>query len=232
MPTGGPGPEGKTALRKGLIIFARKPAPGAVKTRLARDVGAPAAAELYSAMLADILGQAGNLPGIRPLLFWACDDDAIPSCPALPVLETFPQTGTTLGSRMEAAFQHAFQSGLEACCIIGTDSPDLPPDYIMQAFALLELGDTDAVFGPADDGGYYLLGLRQVRHGLFTDIPWSTSGVLEASLSRSRELGLQTSLLPTWYDIDTLPDLERLMASPGRSAPRTRQAAGRILTPP
>jgi rSAM/selenodomain-associated transferase 1 len=215
---------------KGLIIFAREPVPGKVKTRLGRDIGYTAAANLYSAMLDDVLESAAGLEGVRPLLFWACDDASIPSCPALTPMESFEQCGATLGQRMADAFEQAFGSGCTVCCIIGTDSPDLPTEYIRQAFDLLCRDEAEVVFGPARDGGYYLLGLRQSWPGLFEDIAWGTPEVLAISVARARGLGLRTSLLPLWYDIDTLDDLSRLLDSPGSNAPRTREAAERLLS--
>lgn len=215
-------------MNKGLIIFAREPLPGKVKTRLALDLGDQAAAELYAAMLGDVLEQAAALDHVRPLLFWSLETASMPCYPAFPHLQMFEQHGTTLGDRMAAAFESAFKSGIEACCIIGSDSPDLPAEYIRQAFDHLEHDEADAVFGPAEDGGYYLLGLRRSWQGLFKDIPWSTAAVLESSLERAEELGLRTTLLPTWYDLDELKDLLRLLDSPEASAPRTREVAHKL----
>jgi rSAM/selenodomain-associated transferase 1 len=216
-------------MNRGLIIFAREPVPGKVKTRLAREVGNKCAAELYCAMIEDVLANAASLDGVQPLLFWALDSAVMPADPGIPGLRMFEQHGTTLGARMEAAFRHAFQNGIDVCCIIGTDSPDLPPEYIAEAFDLLENNRADVVFGPAEDGGYYLLGLRQIWRELFADIAWSTPEVLAASLARANELGLRTSLLPSWYDIDTLQDLLRLIASPGKSALRTHNLTDRLM---
>jgi len=216
-------------MSRGLIIFARQPVPGRVKTRLAGAVGAPAAAELYSAMLADVLEQAAALPGIRPLLFWDCDGTGTPHRPDVPAMESFEQRGADLGLRMADAFGRAFGLGCEVCCVIGSDSPDLPPKYIRQAFALLESGETDVVFGPAEDGGYYLVGMKEIHPHLFADIAWSTPAVLATSLERARGLGLRTSLLEPWYDIDTLDDLARLLGTSATNAPRTRRAAAGLL---
>ncbi|HEX9079949.1 MAG TPA: TIGR04282 family arsenosugar biosynthesis glycosyltransferase [Desulfuromonadaceae bacterium] len=213
----------------GLVIFAREPVPGRVKTRLAGAMGDPAAAELYAAMLADVLEQAVAIPGVRPFLFWDCGATNIPVLPGPLPGEQFIQEGDDLGRRMANAFGRTFGRGFDACCIIGSDSPDLPPAYIRRAFELLERGAGDAVFGPADDGGYYLIGLRRPCPGLLEEIAWGTSEVLEASLERARGLGLRTSLLEPWYDIDTMGDLRRLLDSPGSSAPRTRRAAARLL---
>ena len=215
-------------MSKALIVFAREPVPGKVKTRLGRDIGYTPAANLYSAMLEDVLESVSLLKDVRPLLFWACDDAPIPLNPAFPLMESFKQHGANLGLRMAHAFELAFESGCTACCIIGTDSPDLPAEYIRQAFELLEGGGTDVVFGPARDGGYYLLGLRRAWPELFENIAWGTPQVLTTSVARARELGVRTAFLPQWYDIDTQADLSRLLDSPGMNAPRTREAAARL----
>ncbi|MGB9080203.1 MAG: DUF2064 domain-containing protein, partial [Desulfuromonadaceae bacterium] len=89
----------------------------------------------------------------------------------------------------------------------GSDAPDLPLPYIQEAYRLLATQQTDAVFGPSRDGGYYLLGLRQVWPQLFADIPWGSASVLELSLAAARDTGLTAVLLPEWQDIDTVEDL-------------------------
>ena len=217
-------------MTKGLIIFAREPRPGTVKTRLARDLRSHRAATgLYTAMLADVLASAATLADIRPLLFWALKSGAAPPFSPLPRLETFEQQGRDLGERMANAFDRAFACGCETCCIIGSDSPDLPQDYIRQAFAILEREEAEAVFGPAEDGGYYLLGLRHVPQRLFEEIPWSSPEVLQRSLERARLCGLRTALLPQWRDIDTMKDLEAFLERPARhTAPRTLALAQRL----
>jgi rSAM/selenodomain-associated transferase 1 len=217
-----------TRKEKGLIIFAREPVPGRVKTRLARDVGDHDASRLYAAMLDDVLELASSLDNVLPLVFWSLETGAMPSYAAFPRLNMLEQRGATLGDRMAHAFETVFGDGLHTCCIIGSDAPDLPAGSIMQAFNLLEQDAADVVFGPAEDGGYYLLGLNTCSPRLFEDIPWSTPRVLESSLERARECGLRTALLPVWYDIDTLEDMRRFLESPG-NAPRTRECARMLI---
>jgi rSAM/selenodomain-associated transferase 1 len=215
-------------VKKALIIFAREPIPGKVKTRLALDVGEQAAAEIYAAMLADVLEKAVSLDNVRPLVFWALETGIIPDHTEFSGLETFEQHGTDLGDRMANAFTSAFSLGIDACCCIGSDLPDLPADYIRQAFRDLESPETDIVFGPAEDGGYYLVGMKKTNYGLFANVAWSTPRVLATSLERARESELTTRLLPAWYDIDLIGDLRRLASSPGQSAPRTRSVISNI----
>ena len=209
-------------MSKGLIIFAREPVPGLVKTRLARDVGEQVAAELYAAMLDDVLEKVALLEDVRLLVFWAAKEGQFPFFPAIPRLEMFEQHGADLGERMANAFATAFDKGIRNCCIIGSDLPDLPLEFVRQAFHMLEEETTDAVLGPCSDGGYYLLGMRKLLCSrLFEDVPWSTSLVLETSLERCREAGLNVGLLPEWHDIDTIEDLRRLALSSGETS-RTR----------
>jgi uncharacterized protein len=210
---------------KGLIIFAREPLPGMVKTRLGRDLGDHRfALELYTAMLADVLETVHSLEVVRPLVFWALKSGTVPSYAALPRLEMFEQKGRDLGERMQNAFKLAFEGGCTACSIIGTDSPDLPTEYIIQSYDQLDRGEADVVFGPAGDGGYYLLGMRRLHHLLFDDIAWSSSSVLRDSLERARKLGLRTHLLPEWYDIDTRNDLEAFLERSAGIGERTTAA--------
>ena len=217
-------------MKQALIIFAREPIPGTVKTRLARTVGPQAAMELYRAMLGDVLETARSLPDTRLMLFWALQTGVVPDLPEFPGLEMFVQQGADLGERMDNAFSRAFSLGITSCCCIGSDLPDLPAASIRQAFYELESPETDCVFGPAEDGGYYLAGMKRRTAGLFAGIAWSTPQVLEASLDKARELRLATTLLPLWYDIDVMDDLRRLAESPGEAAPRTRRVFSSICT--
>jgi len=195
-------------MKNGLIIFAREPLPGAVKTRLAAEIGDRAAAELYETMLLDVLKTARQLSDVEIVVFWACEEESLPRLAERYRCCARRQSPGDLGLRMQAAFEEMFANGCELCCIIGSDAPDLPLSYILEAYQLLATQQTDAVFGPSRDGGYYLLGLRQVCPQLFTNIPWSTVDVLEQSLSAARDSGLTASLLPEWQDIDTVEGLQ------------------------
>lgn len=210
-------------MSRGLIVFARQPLPGKVKTRLMREVGVRAATELYAAMLEDVLERSARLPDTRVLVFWAMEHEPLPQRPGFPRLEMFRQCDGDLGERMDRALETAFGSGISTCCVIGSDSPDLPLSYLSRAFQALEQDRTDVVFGPAEDGGYYLVGMRRPWRRLFEDVAWGGAGVLKTSCQRASELSLRTFLLPPWYDLDTLNDLRRLEETPGPEAPRTRR---------
>lgn len=197
----------ESTMKRGLIVFAREPLPGTVKTRLAAAVGDEAAAELYDTMLRDVLKTTRQLKGVETMVFWACEEVALSRLAEKYRCCSRRQSQGDLGQRMQAAFEEMFASGCELCCIIGSDAPDLPLSYVEGAYRLLEARQTDAVFGPCRDGGYYLLGLRQVWPQLFAAISWSSASVLEQSLAAAHNSGVTTALLPEWQDIDTLEDL-------------------------
>jgi len=161
-------------------------------------------------MLQDSVALVRTLSGITPFIFFQNDPGAAEYFKALaPEILSSPQTGENLGERMKNAFAGIFKRGFTAVAIIGTDSPDLPAEYICEAFALLEDKDCDVVFGPVEDGGYYLLGLKRVWEELFSGMPWSSSELLEESIEQAKNLSLGVALLPSWYDIDSEADLKR-----------------------
>lgn len=205
-----------------LIIFAREPLPGRVKTRLAADVGDRAAAELYEAMLLDVLEIGRGLTEIESVVFWDCTAESLPLLADRFGCQSRRQADGDLGQRMQAAFEEMFADGFESCCIIGSDAPDLPPAWIERAIEILEAGQSEVVFGPGSDGGYYLLGLKQIFPQLFREITWSSPFVLQQSLTAAQAAGAAPALLPVWHDIDTLQDLNSFLIRPGTCVAATR----------
>jgi uncharacterized protein len=195
-------------MKQGLIVFAREPLPGTVKTRLAASLGDRAAAELYESMLRDVLKGVRQLDGIDAVVFWDCEEGSLPLLAERYGCSSRRQGPGDLGERMKGAFEEMFAAGCELCCIIGSDAPDLPTSYILEAYRLLAAEQSDVVLGPCRDGGYYLLGMRRVWPQLFTNILWGSAAVLDQSLAAARDSGLPVSLLPLWQDIDTLEDLQ------------------------
>jgi glycosyltransferase A (GT-A) superfamily protein (DUF2064 family) len=125
---------------------------------------------------------------------------------------------------MAHAFGELFTAGYGEVAIIGTDLPDLPIGFIEESYRRLAMDGADAVFGPSEDGGYYLLAMRELHGGLFREIPWSSGEVLELSLERGKRAGLNISLLPVWHDVDTAADLDRPeLLDEGNGAPLTRE---------
>ena len=190
-----------------LLIFARVPALGRVKSRLAAGVGQPAALAVYHELLT-ITRTAAEEAEV-PTTVWLADAAG----PALTAAETREwaemttrcQESGDLGERMTVAFAAAFAAGASRVAIIGTDCPGLRADHLTQAFALL--AEHDVVLGPATDGGYYLLGLRQPQPELFLNKEWSTDSVLDDTIADAQRLGRRVALLPELRDVDTADDL-------------------------
>jgi len=208
---------------KALLIFAKQPLPGKVKTRLSPLLTLQEAADIYHCMLCDTLEKVADLTGVESFLFFEPSQGAEDFFRrGFPGIRIFPQEGDGLGVRLKKAFETVFALGFESAAAIGTDSPDLPLSHLQEPFRLLEEKDADVVFGPAADGGYYLVALGSSRPGLFHDIPWSTNRVLEKSLAAAASLGLQVVNLPVWHDMDTVEDLKRFLAAGSSEyAPRT-----------
>jgi glycosyltransferase A (GT-A) superfamily protein (DUF2064 family) len=121
-----------------------------------------------------------------------------------------PQQGADLSTRLITTFQQCFAAGYLGVLATDSDSPTLPTGFLQQAVDVIATSQTDVVLGPSDDGGYYLIGLRQVHHELFASMPWSTPQVLTETLRRAEVKGLKVTCLPPWFDIDTPADLARL----------------------
>lgn len=136
------------------------------------------------------------------------------------------QRGESFGDKLYNALADLLAEGFESAAIMDADSPTLPPSYLAEAFRELSRAGDRVVLGPAADGGYYLIGIKRPHRVLFDRIAWSTERVLEQTLERAREIGLETVLLPEWYDVDSVAEFERLKrdilnspASDGRTGP-------------
>jgi len=218
-------------LKKALLVFAKCPQPGLVKTRLAPPLLPEEAAELYRCMLCDIMAKVTLLPEVERYLFYEEGSDAREYFTEhAPGMTCFPQQGKDLGERMADAFHTVFAMGHQAVVVIGSDSPDLPIFFLSDAFDLLENGESEAVFGPSEDGGYYLVGMTQLYSQLFNDVPWSSDRVLSESMKRAEDIGITVSLLPIWHDVDIAADLERVeLRDKENGAPLTREFAEKWL---
>ena len=210
-------------MKRALAIFAKTPLPGRVKTRLTPPLSPRNAAALYRCMLLDTIARSSTLD-IDIVIFYEGGRQFF--LDAAPGARLVHQHEGGLGTRLERAFGALSEMGYEARVVIGTDAPDLPLAYIDEAFRLMESG-SDAVFGPAADGGYYLVALKGEYGELFRDVPWSTGQVLATSLERARTSSLSVSLLPPWYDVDSFEDLSRPgLSDPLNGAPLTRGYIG------
>ncbi len=199
-----------------LVIFAKAPVPGQVKTRLCPPLTPDEAATLHGSFVLDTLERTKlavrefRLPLDR-LLACAPDSKQV----FFRIMEErhgvslIDQTGEDLGARMHRAFTEMFARGYRQVFIVGTDVPSLPLAHYQQAVAALK--DHELVLGPAQDGGYYLIGLTRPAPELFTEIPWSTDQVFIQTRGKAERLHLKTACLPPWRDIDTIQDVQALI---------------------
>ena len=194
-----------------LIVFAKRPEPGRVKTRMCPPLTAEEAAEFYAAMLDDVLEASAVMArgaGLEPIL--AIDPpDAVAAFEArMPdEFRVLPQRGSDLSARMERAAADAFQAGFAPVLLRGSDSPAMQPETVSAACEALT--KNDLVLCPDLDGGYNLVGLARPAPGVF-DHPMSRSSVLEDTLSLAEARGLCCATLPPGFDIDTADDLAHL----------------------
>jgi rSAM/selenodomain-associated transferase 1 len=207
-----------------IVIFARAPELGAVKTRLAKTVGAERALALYEAFLDDTCALTQGL-GARRVLAIAGDVDhpRVAHLCKSQRLAVESQGDGDLGARMARAIATHVATG--PVVIIGSDAPTLPRAHLHQA--LDALMTHDVVVGPSDDGGYYLIGASMAVPELFTDVHWSTADVLATTLGRLE--GRSYSLLPKWHDVDSEEDLARLTEALGALPPSVAPATRRVL---
>ena len=194
-----------------VILLAKDPSLGRAKTRLARDIGEEYAGELCTAFVRDSIALATK--HARRLYLSFAPAEALATFQALaPRARCFAQPEAEFGTRLLHAFETAINDGARQPVLIGTDSPSLP-SHLLDA-AQRALLAHDVVIGPAEDGGYYLIGMNAPLAALFEDIDWSTDRVLSQTLNRVQSAGLSVFLLPHWYDVDTGGDLEQLAGDP------------------
>lgn len=204
-----------------VCIFAKPPIPGRVKTRLASLVGFALAADLAAAMLHDVWSVVTNLDGATPVLA-ATERGNF----GLDVAEdrVWLQQGADLGSRIESILQRGLRIA-PAAIALGADTPLLAPRDLTDAIEQLEF--RNAVLGPSDDGGFYLLGLRSCPSGVLADIPWSCACTCETTEARLHSSGMTVGRIRNRFDIDLMADIRKLQSQleklPPEIAPRTRE---------
>lgn len=215
-------------MKPALIVFAKAPQPGQVKTRLTALLSEEEAAQLYEAFLVDALGQYEHVARTHDAtlrLYHAGHHWPRRLTPG--GVSVHRQRGQGLGGRMAAAFRETFAEGAHGALILGTDYPTLPPSFIGQGLKALRSVPGAICIGPSMDGGYYLLGMRRLHERLFKDMAYSHEGVFNETLIRAADAGAEPVVLPEWYDVDRPADLRRLAADiSGREpfqAPRTRR---------
>ncbi len=192
-----------------LIIFAKSPVPGLVKTRLCPPLTPDEAATLHGSLVLDTLERTRDLLGFDRFLACAPDKEH-PFFQALRVrqhIELWEQVSDDdLGKRMDHAISAAFERNYTSVVMIGSDLPTIDAEIFQNA--LRALTEHDLVIGPSVDGGYYLIGLKEPTPELFSNIPWSTDQVTALTQQVAKHLGLSMKLLPPQRDLDTIEDLE------------------------
>ncbi|WP_428603392.1 TIGR04282 family arsenosugar biosynthesis glycosyltransferase [Sedimenticola sp.] len=191
-----------------ILLFAKAPRAGQVKTRLVPSIGEEGAASIYRTLLERVIEQAAGQ--LAPLEIWCAPDTqhaVFRQAATRPNVTLHRQVDGDLGQRMAFATRQALAHS-EAILLIGGDCPVLDAGHLFTALTWLD-GGADAVIGPAEDGGYVLLGLRRLHSTLFSDIPWGTSDVLAITRQRLDQLGWSWRELEVLWDLDRETDLER-----------------------
>ncbi|HEY9600446.1 MAG TPA: TIGR04282 family arsenosugar biosynthesis glycosyltransferase [Allocoleopsis sp.] len=196
------------SVRDCLIVFTRYPKPGTTKTRLIPLLGAEGAAQFQRQMTEDTLAQAKKLQEFRPVAvevhFTGGDRKLMQDWLGNDVIYHNQSEGD-LGNRMASAFEACFAAGMARAVIIGVDCPDLNAQLMLKAFEALD--QHDLVLGPAEDGGYYLIGLNRLIQELFVGVSWGMSVVRQQTVEIAQKLDLAIAFLPLLNDIDRPDDL-------------------------
>jgi rSAM/selenodomain-associated transferase 1 len=211
-----------------MAVMTKAPQAGRVKTRLVPPLTPEEAAELNKCFLRDTASAISSACSRR-----LADDEnkvslehACASCGVAvytpvgaesayndilpPGFSLLPQRGDKFGERLYFAVEDLFKCGFESVCLIDSDSPTVPAENFAKAVELLGTREDRVVLGPSDDGGYYLIGVKEPHRHLFEQIDWSTERVLKQTVQRATEIGLEAKLLPTGYDVDDEASLRRL----------------------
>ncbi len=211
-------------MKRAVIIMAKVPQAGNVKTRLQNILSPEDCETLAGALLKDAVNKAKTV----------CENTFIAFSPPdkieklkeiLPEeLNFIAQTGEDLGDKMLNAFQFVFEQKTDSIVMIGTDSPTFPFDFIEQAFEFLET-NSEIVLGKTEDGGFYLIGLRRLHREIFENVPWSSLQTFEKVYTNIQKLGLHLREVPGWYDVDEERDLIQLKNEIQRSENAKRRAS-------
>ena len=190
-----------------IIVFAKAPELGRVKTRLIPDIGAKAATELHQSLVLNTLQQLSRA-ALCPVELWCAPDNEHPffnECQQRFDVSLHTQHGDDLGMRMHHALNH---SSRQPALLIGCDIPEIDGDYLRQGLLALVRGES-WVLGPAEDGGYVLVGCCESDCRIFEDVAWGTSDVLDQTLRNVKHLGYRPYCLSTLWDLDNYMDLQR-----------------------
>lgn len=222
-------------MKRAIIIMAKVPRAGNVKTRLQPFLSAEQCILLSEAFLEDAINKAKRIGEKLMIAFSPADERGYFDKFGDENLILTEQKGSDLGERMFNAFQFALSQNSDSAVMIGTDSPTFPADYIEQAFEFLEL-ETDAVLGKTVDGGFYLIGLRKLNREIFENVAWSSGKTFEQTYRNIMKLDLHLREVPSWFDVDEKNDLLKLKEqftfsrNAIRRAPKTFETLNEILS--
>ncbi len=192
-----------------IALMVKAPVADKVKTRLIPPLNSEIASELYKSFVLDKIEQLKILGGVHRFLAYTPESSETYFKSIAPKDFTLiNQIGSDLGEKLINVSTTLFQQGFKKVVLSDSDTPNLPPELMIDAFRRLD--SFDVVLGPCEDGGYYLIGLRSNMPELFREIPWSTASVTEFTTRRAMESHVTLTLLDKWYDIDTVQALSRL----------------------
>ena len=192
-----------------LIVVAKKPEPGFTKTRLCPPFTPQEAAQFYRCLMLDTLELAARVQGVEHCVAYAPVGARSYFQSLVPEgFSLIPQQGTDLGERLANTLADRFQQGYRKVVVMNSDGPTLPLPYLEEAFRQLQ--HYDVSLGMGHDGGYYLIGMKQLQPELFENIAWSSDQVIFQTLDVCRRLQLKVHRLPQWYDVDVCDDLQQL----------------------
>ncbi|MDQ6618297.1 MAG: TIGR04282 family arsenosugar biosynthesis glycosyltransferase [Pseudomonadota bacterium] len=197
-----------------LVMVARLPVAGQVKSRIAATLGEADALALYRCALADSVLLMRESVGAHLAISYTPDhaEARREFSRIAPGFTLLAQRGPAFGERLFNTFVDLRAQALTPIVLIGSDSPSLPPHCLATALDAIARPDVDVVLGPAHDGGYYLLALKEPQQALFDGISWGTSAVAQETRDTAARCGLRLVEAPAWYDLDTESDLQRLLA--------------------
>lgn len=223
---------GETGPDSLIVVVAKAPQVGKVKTRLCPPLNLFQAAALYTGFLLDTVELALKVPGVKVKAVCPTTQAAQQLRNILPeAVGYFVQDNPGLTAALTEGFEKGLAAGYTKVLCISSDNPTLPGQYLEEALRALETNEL--VLGPTEDGGYYLIGAKKVYPFLLNDMTWSTATVLSETLARAAQASLQVQVLPGWYDLDTIVELERFRAEldtlGNYEAAYTRQALSLVM---
>jgi hypothetical protein len=192
--------------KNALIIIAKNPQNGSVKTRLKGSITDEKILELYTSLLEDTIQKFKVIPGVDTIIAYA--PDSAEEYFSQYGINLIPLSTCDLGLNMYHAFKEVFNRGYKKAALAGADIPDLTIPIILEAFDILS--DKDLVYGPAKDGGYYLVGMRKLIKEVFENVPWSSDQTLKRSIEQAHHFGYSVGFIETLSDIDTIEDVKNM----------------------